>query len=164
VKLTLEHRIERPVAEVWAMLRDPDSHVAKFAGMGHRDIEVVSSSVTETSLDLTLRRQVDMDVPAVAAKLLQPTNTVTSVDHWSRTDDGSLTGRYEVAIKGVPAETRGVTSVVADGDDACTYAIELDVKVKVPLVGDRIAKALRPQIEAQVLEEFAAADSWLSLR
>jgi hypothetical protein len=162
VKLTLEHRIERPVADVWAMLRDPDAHVAKFAGMGHRDIEVVSSAVTDTSLDLTLRRQVDMDVPAIAARFLQPTNTVTSVDHWTRADDGTLVGHYEVDIKGVPAETRGTTSVVPDGDAACTYVIELDVKVKVPLVGDRIAKALRPQIEAQVLEEFAAADTWLS--
>jgi carbon monoxide dehydrogenase subunit G len=164
VKLTLEHRLERPIAEVWAMLRDPDSHVAKFAGMGHRDIEVVSSAGTDTSLDLTLRRQVDMDVPAVAARFLQPTTTVTSVDHWTRADDGSLAGSYEIDIRGVPAETRGTTSVVPDGAEACTYVIELDVKVRVPLVGDRVAKALRPQIEAQVLEEFAAADAWLSRR
>lgn len=161
MKLTLAHRVERPIDDVWAMLRDPDAHVAKFAGMGHRDIEVVASSVSDSSLDLTLRRQVDMDVPAVAARFLQPTNTVTSVDHWSRRDDGTLAGTYEVTIKGVPAETRGTTSVVPD-DDACTYTIELDVKVKVPLVGDRIAKALRPQLEAQVREEFAAADTWLS--
>lgn len=164
MKLTLEHRIEHPVAEVWAMLRDPDSHVAKFAGMGHRDIEVVSSAVTDTSLDLTLRRQVDMDVPAIAARFLQPTNTVTSVDHWTRVDGGTLAGSYEVDITGVPAETRGTTSVVPEGADACTYVIELDVRVKVPLVGDRVAKALRPQIEAQVREEFAAADAWLTRR
>ena len=164
MKLALEHRFTHPVDAVWAMVHDPESHVAKFAAMGHRDIEVVASEVTPSSLDLTLRRQVDMDVPAVAAKLLQPTNTVTSVDHWTRAGDGTLAGRYEVAIKGVPAETRGVTSVVAAGDDACTYAIELDVKVKVPLVGDRIAKALRPQIEAQVRQEFDACETWLAQR
>jgi hypothetical protein len=50
---------------------------------------------------------------------------------------------------------------VADGT-GCTYTVRLDVKVKVPLVGDRIAKALRPQLEAQLAQEFEAAEAWLA--
>lgn len=161
MQFTLSHRFDRSIDDVWAMLRDPASHVAKFTSMGHRDLEVLDEQATDDSLDLTIRRLVDIDVPSVAAKFVKPTNTVTSVDHWARQADGTLAGHYEVDIKGVPATTKGTTSVVPDGDGAL-YSVTLDVKVKVPVVGDRVAKALRPQLEAQMGEEFAACDTWLA--
>lgn len=162
MKMTLTHRFAHPVDAVWAMLHDPDSHVAKFTGMGHRDLEVLASSATDTTHDITIRRQVDVEVPSVAKKLISPTNTVTSVDHWERESDERLAGHYEVEIKGVPAETRGTTSVVADGPDASTYTIELEVKVKVPLIGEKVAGALKPQLTQQIESEFDAADTWLA--
>lgn len=161
MELTLTHRFDRSIDDVWAMVHDPASHVAKFTRMGHRDLEVIDQSVTDGALDLTIRRQVDIDVPSVAAKFINPSNTVTSTDHWEREADGTLSGRYEVDIKGAPAQTRGTTEVRPDGT-GCTYTVRLDVKVKVPLVGDRVAKALRPQLEAQLREEFEAADAWLA--
>lgn len=161
MELTLTHRFDRPIDDVWAMVHDPASHVAKFTRMGHRDLEVVSEEVTDDALDLVIRRQVDIDVPSVAAKFISPSNTVTSTDHWQRNDDGTLSGHYAVDIKGAPAETRGTTEVRPDGTGA-TYTVRLDVKVKVPLVGDRVAKALRPQLEAQLRQEFEAADAWLA--
>jgi hypothetical protein len=160
--MTLSHRFAHPVGAVWVMLRDTESHVAKFTGMGHRDLEVVSSAATDTTHDVTIRRQVDIDVPSVARKLISPSNTVTSVDHWERVSDDRLAGHYEVDIKGVPAETRGTTSVVADGPDASTYEIVLEVKVKVPLIGEKVAGALKPQLTEQITAEFAAADTWLA--
>lgn len=161
MELTFTHRFDRSIDEVWAMVHDPASHVAKFTRMGHRDLEVVDEVVTDSSLDLTIRRQVDIDVPSVAAKFISPSNTVTSVDHWERAADGTLSGHYSVDIKGAPAETRGTTAVRPDGDGSL-YTVVLDVKVKVPLVGDRVAKALRPQLEHQMEQEFEAAEAWLS--
>ena len=159
--ITATHRFTASLDEVWAMFSDPDAHVAKFERMGHTDLEVLSQEAGAEALDLTIRRKVEIEVPSVAAKFISPSNTVTSTDHWQRDGDERLSGHYEVDIKGVPAETKGTTSVVADGD-GCTYTVRLEVKVKVPLVGDRIAKALRPQLEAQLGEEFAAADAWLA--
>lgn len=161
MQITFTHRFDRSIDDVWAMMHDPDAHVAKFTRMGHRDLEVVAQEQTDDSLDLTIRRQVDIDVPSIAAKFISPSNTVTSVDHWQRDADGTLSGHYEVDIKGAPAETKGKTKVEPDGD-GCTYTVVLDVKVKVPLVGDKVAKALRPQLEAQMQEEFDAAEAWLS--
>lgn len=161
MKISFSHRFDRGIDEVWEMFHDPQAHVAKFTRMGHRDLEVVEEVRTDDALDLTIRRQVDLDVPAVAAKFISPSNTVTSVDHWQRVGDQLLSGHYTVDIKGAPAETRGTTRVEADGD-GCTYTVELDVKVKVPVVGEKIAKALRPQLEAQMREEFEAAEAWLA--
>ena len=67
MQIRFTHRFDRPIDDVWAMFADPASHVAKFTRMGHRDLEVLSEEVTDDSLDLIVRRQVDLDVPAVAA-------------------------------------------------------------------------------------------------
>ena len=37
-----------------------------------------------------------------------------------------------------------------------------DVSIKVPLIGDRIAKASKGELEKQLNAEFAAGDAWLS--
>ena len=68
MKISAIHQFDYPAATVWEMLHNPDSHVAKFARMGHSDIEVVSSEVTDTTLDIVLVRQVEMDIPSVAKK------------------------------------------------------------------------------------------------
>ena len=47
-------------------------------------------------------------------------------------------------------------------EDSCRYTVQLEVKVKVPLVGDKIAGALKPQLEAQMNQEFEAAEHWLA--
>lgn len=160
MEISFTHRFARPVDDVWAMFHDPAAHVAKFERMGHTDLEVLDEQVTDDAIDLTIRRQVTVEVPSIAAKFISPSNTVTSHDHWQRDDADTCRGHYTVDIKGAPAETKGTTRLVADGD-GCTYTVALDVRVKVPLVGDKVAKALRPQLEAQMQQEFDAAEAWL---
>ncbi len=162
MELRFTHRFNAPIDEVWAMMHNPEAHVTKFTRMGHEDLEVLDKTITKTSLDLTIRRQVTVEVPSVAKKFISPRNTVTSVDHWERVDETTCQGHYTVDIKGAPAETRGNTKLTADGD-ATNYEVVLDVSIKVPLVGDRVAKALRPQLERQMEEEFEAAEAWLTV-
>ena len=161
--IALTHHFDHPIADVWAMMHDPAAHVAKFESMGHKDLEVISEELTDTSLDLQIRRTVEIEVPSVAKKFITPTNTVTSTDHWERRSDGECGGHFEVDIKGVPVESKGTTLLVADDDGAgCRYDVTLQVKVKVPLVGEKVAGALRGQLEDQLRSEFAAGDTWLS--
>jgi carbon monoxide dehydrogenase subunit G len=164
MKLTMSHHFDHPAEEVWTMFHDPDSHVAKFTSMGHRDLEVLEQVSTDDSLDLTIRRTVELEVPSIAKKLITPTNTFTSTDHWERRADGTYGGRYAVDIKGVPAKTSGKTRLVAAPDGGADYTVELEVKVSVPLIGEKVAGALRPQLEAQLEAEFAACETWLADR
>jgi carbon monoxide dehydrogenase subunit G len=160
--ISSSHHFDRPFADVWAMLTDPDAHVAKYEHMGHRDVSVVSSEVGDGSIDITILRQVDIDVPGIAKKVINPSNTVTSTDHWELGSDGSATGRTEVDIKGVPVQSTGKAALVAGADGGCDYTVELTVKVKVPLIGEKVAGALRPQLEEQLAAEFAAGEAWLA--
>lgn len=160
--ITLSHHFDRSIEDVWAMLLDPAAHVAKYTHMGHRDVEVLDARPGEDSLEIKIVRQVDIDVPSVAKKFIKPANTVTSTDRWERKADGSCGGHSDVDIKGVPVQSVGSASLVDDGAGGCDYAISLTVKVKVPMVGEKVAGALRPQLEDQIRSEFAASEAWLA--
>ena len=157
------HHFAHSLDEVWAMFLDPESHTEKFLEMGHRDIRVLDVEPGDGALSITIESKVDGDVPAIARKFIHPTNTLTTSDRWHVDGDGVRTGQTTLQVKGVPVTTSAVATVTeaADGD-GCDYRIRLKVSLKVPLVGDRIVGALRPQILEQIESEFAACESWLS--
>lgn len=160
--LSSSHHFDRPFADVWAMLLDPAAHAAKYEHMGHRDVEITSSEPGDDALAITIVRQVDIEVPGIAKKFINPSNTVTSKDRWELDGEGAASGRTEVDIKGVPVQSTGKASLADDGAGGCDYAVELTVKVKVPMVGEKVAGALKPQLQEQLAAEFAAADAWLA--
>lgn len=160
MKISKSHRFEYPIEKVWDMFHDPKSHVEKFASMGHSEIKILDEKSDETSLTLKLQRKVEMEIPSVAAKFISPTNTVTSTDYWESRGE-TYGGHFSVDIAGVPAETKGLTELKPAGAKACDYTVTLDLKIKIPLLGDKIAKAISPQLEAQIEQEFVAAESWL---
>jgi carbon monoxide dehydrogenase subunit G len=160
--ISSSHHFDRPFADVWAMLIDPDAHVAKYQHMGHRDVTVSDAEPAEDGIDITIVRQVDIDVPGIAKKFINPSNTVTSQDRWQLDGDGSASGRTEVDIKGVPVQSTGRASLSDDGAGGCDYTVELTVKVKVPMVGEKVAGALKPQLVEQLDAEFSAAEAWLT--
>ena len=160
--ISLSHHFDRPFADVWAMLLDPDAHVAKYEHMGHREVVVQEAVPGDDTLHITIVRQVDIDVPGIAKKFINPSNTVTSKDRWDLSSDGSARGHSDVEIKGVPVQSTGSASLVDDGAGGCDSTIQLAIKVKVPMVGEKVAGALRPQLEAQIRAEFAASEAWLA--
>lgn len=160
--LAATHHFDRSFADVWAMLLDPDAHAAKYEHMGHREVVVSKAEAGDGSLAITIVRQVDIDVPGIAKKFINPSNTVTSEDRWALDAEGRASGRTEVDIKGVPVQSNGKATLADDGSGGCDYTVELTVKVKVPMVGEKVAGALRPQLQEQLEAEFAAADAWLA--
>jgi hypothetical protein len=160
--LTSAHHFDRPFADVWAMYLDPHAHVAKYEHMGHREVSISSVAQVPDSLAITIVRQVDIDVPGIAKKVISPSNTVTSADRWELVAPGSARGTTEVDIRGVPIQSSGSTSLVDDGAGGCDAMVTLSVKVKVPLIGEKVAGALRPQLEQQLEAELAASEAWLA--
>ena len=97
------------------MFHDPAAHVAKFEGMGHHGVTVVEQDATDTSLSITITREVDVDgIPGFAKKFLSPRNTVVSVDTWTDNGDGTYSGQYTLDTKGTPIEISGNTRLDPD--------------------------------------------------
>jgi len=162
VEVSREHTFDAPIDKVWAMFRDPDSHVAKFAAMGHRDIEIVDQSSTPEQFRIELKRLVDLELPGFAKKVLKPTNTVTTIDTWNDHGDGTYGGTFELHAVGTPMESTGTTHIEPDGDKT-RYTVTITLKVKVPLVGGKIESyAKGAVVEPQLETEFRLGDEWLA--
>lgn len=158
---TMQHTFDAPIDEVWAMFRDPASHLAKFEAMGHREIEVLESDMRDDSIHLVVTRLVDMELPGFAKRALKPTNTVVTTDDWHRQNDGTCRGTQLVDTKGAPVEISASTMLVPDGERT-GYTVEVHVKVKVPLIGGRLADWSKGTVRDQLDQEFAAGDAWLA--
>ncbi|MBK7322091.1 MAG: DUF2505 domain-containing protein [Candidatus Microthrix sp.] len=162
MKMTMTHDFDHPIDEVWAMFSDPAAHVAKFEAMGHRDIEVIEEESSDDGLRMVIKRVTDLDVPSIAKKVLPSSPTVTTDDVWKDHGDGTYGGHFDVTMDGVPQKTKGTTLITSNDDGTTHYEVEIDVSVKVPLIGDKIAKASKGELEKQLNAEFAAGDAWLA--
>lgn len=156
------HTYEAPVDAVLSMFGDPEAIVARYEGMGHRDVEVLECARTDASLVVRTTRVVEVDLPGFARKVLSPTNTMVQTDRWTAAGDGTWDGTVEVEVKGAPVQMSGTMRLTPDGD-ATQMDLTLSMSVKVPLVGGKIADwAGKNDVPATMAAEFAAGDAWLA--
>ena len=78
--LTMSHDLDASMERCWKMFVDPQSHIAKFTAMGHREIEIIECETSDDRIRLVIERLVDADIPSFARRVFQPTNRVRSVD------------------------------------------------------------------------------------
>jgi hypothetical protein len=161
VEFSASHRFDRPLDQVSAAFLDPDAHVGRYDLSGARDIEIEHVESGADVLDLTTVRTVEGEVPAIAQKLVKATNTITTTERWER-GAGGCTGQSTMEASNVPGTATMEATIEAAGDSACVYTIVLTLAMKVPLIGDRFVKLLRPQVIEILDAEFEAWDRWFA--
>src|SRR5690349_13665152 len=127
-----------PVDAVMAMFRDETATVARYESMGHRDVKVGELDADDDTLRIVSTRVVDVDLPGFAKKALKPTNTMQQTDEWTRQGDGSWSGTFDVDVQGAPVHISGTMGLIPDGDGA-RHDVALDMQVKIPLIGGKVA-------------------------
>lgn len=155
------HTFDAPIEAVWAMFTDPASHVAKFTSMGHKGVEILETHGDDRSFDIKITREVTVDLPGFAKRVLKPTNTVITTDHWEANDDGTYGGGWVIETVGAPVDIAGTTKLTPAGGQT-RYDLTIDLKVNVPLVGGKIANWAKGDLLKQTEQEFAAGDTWLA--
>lgn len=150
------------------MLLDVDAHLATYRHMGHRDIRLLRADPEPDALEVAIVRRVDVEVPAAARRFVHPSNTVTSEDRWERTAPDRCHGRSDVTIAGLPVRSVGRATVAPAPPNAAgaargatDYEISLELDIRVPVVGTRVARLMRGQLERQIDAQFDAAEAWL---
>lgn len=161
MEFTSSHTFDAPVEAVWIMFCDPAAHVAKFEGMGHREVEVLEHENDVDSFRLVISRVVDTELPGFAKKVLKPTNTVVTTDTWQADGSGGYGGEFTAEAKGAPVEVKGTTHITS-ADGGTLYTIATDVNVKVPLIGGKISNWAAGTTKEQIQMEFDAGDRWLA--
>lgn len=161
MELTETHRFTASADAVIDVLATAEAVVARYEGMGHRDVEVQRIDRGDGTLTVVSRRVVDVDLPGFARKVLQPTNTMTQTDAWAQDSDG-WTGTFAVEVAGAPVQLSGKMRLV-DADSGSDYTVTMTMNVKVPLIGGKIADWVGKNDARTTLQaEFAATDAWLA--
>jgi uncharacterized protein YndB with AHSA1/START domain len=162
VDIRREHTFDAPIAKVWKMFCDPDSHTSKFEAMGHRDIEVIEKKASKAGIKMVVSRSVDVDLPGFAKRVLKPTNTVVSTDEWKDNGDGTYGGTFSADTKGAPIKVNGTTLIESDGKNKTHYVVQTSIEVKVPLIGGKLSDFSKGIVNKQMDDEFRLGDDWLT--
>jgi hypothetical protein len=89
-------------------------------------------------LNVTMKRRVHRDLPAMVAKVINPDSDIEIVEKWTGTAT-KRTASYILTIVGKPITVTADIELEATGK-SCVYRIQHQAKVKVPLIGGVIEK------------------------
>lgn len=145
-----------PVDEVYAMLTDPAWREKVGTAQG-----VVSSDVTISPEGAGCRVVIDQvqdtaGLPAIAKKIAGDTTRAVVTEIWASPTSGTI----EIVAPGKPTKAVGTVALEPDGA-ATRHVIDLEVTVKVPLVGGKLEGLMADNIGKGLEVEEAVGAAWL---
>lgn len=147
-RLVHEMVYDAPAADVAAMLADPAFReaVCEAQGATQRSVEITPAG---GGMSVTIDQWLPTDgVPSFAKKIVGDSTNVVQREDWS----GPMQGDIEVQIPGTPGTMRGTASL-SEADGVTTETVELEIKVKIPVVAgkleDLVAKLLGSALRAE---------------
>ena len=146
---------DAPLEEVAAMLTDP-----AFRELVLERMHVVRGSVTVEDGVVTLEQvQSSSGLPSFATKLVGHEIRIVQVESWRTTEHADV----EVTIPGKPGEMAG-TATLVESDGRTTERVDLEVTVRLPLVGGKI-EGLGADMHGKALDsEHRTGVEWLASR
>lgn len=155
----IEHVLtyDAPAADVAAMLSDK-----AFRDQVCVDMRTVSHSVTIDG-DVDAKKVViEMEqptegVPGFAKKFVGATTTIVQSEDWKSPTHGDI----HVTIPGKPGEMVG-TAILTEADGVTTETVQLDVTVRIPLVGGKIEDLIGGLLIKALKSENRTGRAWLA--
>lgn len=156
VKFRHELTYDAPPDEVFAMLADPAfrAEVCEAQGVVSHDIDLTP---TEAGFTLVTEQVQDTaGLPAIAKKIVGDTTKAVIEEQWSSRTGGTVT----ITAPGKPTTATGTVRLEARGGGT-TEVVELDVKVKVPVIGGKLEALMADNIKAGLEVEQTTGTAWL---
>ncbi|WP_182380046.1 DUF2505 domain-containing protein [Nocardioides sp. WS12] len=96
-------------------------------------------------------------IPSFAKKIVGNETTIVQTEKWSSPTQGDI----HVTIPGKPGEMIG-TATLVEVDGVTTETVDLQVTVKIPLVGGKIEELLAKLLGSAMRAEERTGKAWLS--
>jgi uncharacterized protein YndB with AHSA1/START domain len=143
-------------AEVFEMLADPAFRKASVAAQ-----DVVTAEVDLEREGNGFRLTIDQeqrteDLPSFARTFTGDTTRAVQREHWEDTTGGTL----HIDAPGKPSEVRGTITLRPEGSQT-KEIVELELKVKVPVLGGKLEKLLAERLVASLDAEHGVGTAWL---
>ena len=147
---------DAPPDRVFAMLADPEFRKAACAAM-----EVISADVQleRDGEGFTLvvdQQQNTKDLPGFARTFAGESTQAIQREVWA----GATTGDLSIESPGKPASASGTIRLEQDGSGT-REVVELEIKVKVPLIGGKLEKLMAEKVAAGMDVERTIGVAWL---
>ena len=157
MKFRKELTYEADPDDVFAMLSDP----AFREKVAHaQDVVSVDVQLTPSSGGFSLvndQVQNTKDLPAIAKKIAGDTTRAVVTEEWSTPTSGAIS----ITAPGKPSKADGTITLEPD-TTGTTEIIELEVKVKVPLIGGKLEQLMADTIEKGFDVEHQVGQAWLA--
>lgn len=147
------HEYPHPVEAVWALFSDPAFYEAKFEGIGHRNVEIVSTEADADGFMVEVSREVPLEVPGFLRGMLGDWNTLLQHERWTRTGKNRYANELEIEARGVPAAMTG-TMLLAPHGKGAVNEVEITIRAAVPLIGGKLEKFVSRDTEASLEAEY----------
>ncbi len=142
MKVKVIHDYAKDSEHTFKMLTDPTSHIKKYEAAGCKNISIDSCEEVNGAIVIKATRDAPSTAPKFARKILGEYNTLVSEDIWVITDTPVKPGSFTVEIKGAPVTMKGDMELRPAGDGS-EVDIDLELRVKVPLIGKKIEPFLK---------------------
>lgn len=148
---------DAPIDAVAAMLSDPAfREEVCLAQRATSHSVTIEGDVSAKKVRIEMVQPTDK-VPAFAAKIVGSSTEIHQVEEWSEPTSGDVS----VTIPGKPGEMIG-TAVLLERDGATVEIVEMQIKVKLPLVAGKVEAVLAKVLGSALKAEAAVGRSYLS--
>ncbi len=148
---------DHPPGAVFAMLADPAfrEQVCVAQDVVSHDVRLTA---TAAGFELVMEQvQNTAGLPAIAKKITGDTTRAVVTESWSDPSGGTMT----IEAPGKPTKASGTIALTAAGSGT-EELVELDVKVKVPLIGGKLEQLMVDTIRAGYEIEQNVGTAWLA--
>jgi hypothetical protein len=154
------HEYRHPLGKVWTAFSDPEFYQAKFEGIGHRNVEVVSTESADEEFCIEVSREVPLEVPGFLRGMLGEWNTLLQTEQWTAVR-GGYANALQIEARGVPATMTGTMSLSANGKGSVND-IAITIRASVPLIGGKVEQFIARDTEATLDAEYEFIRSYLA--
>lgn len=157
MKFRHESRYDASLADVFAMLGDPDfrARVCDYQGDLRYDVAIDGDDAT-MSVDVD-RVQSAQGLPPVAAKFVGDEIEIEVREEWSSPQAATMV----VTIPGKPGQVRGTIRMRESGG-VTTEAFDAEIKVSVPFIGGKLEEMIGGLLGAALRAENKVGAAWLA--
>ena len=154
------HEYDHPVEIVYEAFTDPDFYLAKFSGVGARNVEIIASGDDQGVFSVETSREVPLDVPGALKSLLGAWTTVIQSEEWIEGEEDEFLNELNIDSEGVPALLTGTMTLYPSGD-GCINEVVMRIDCRIPLVGKKLERFIADSTADQLAAEYDFIQGYL---
>ena len=156
-RLVHEMVYEAPAADVAAMLSDKAFREEVCRVMNSTTYTVTVEGGRDAKTVVIDMEQPTDRVPSFARKLVGDSTNIVQTEEWSSPTHADVV----VTIPGKPGEMKGTATLVEE-DGVTTETVDLEIKVKIPLVAGKIEELIAKLLKSALKAEHRAGQAYLA--